>query len=364
MSEQTDALGLEANTGQFPTGDPTRALPFAFGGPPLRGVLRASPEDFIVEEDLGWQPSGSGEHAFLTLRKRGLNTTDLARRIARVACVPALAVGFAGMKDRHALTTQSFSVQLAGTAMPDWGLLEGDGVEVLAVTRHARKIRRGALAGNRFRLCVRGLAGDPAPALAMLGRVVREGVPNYFGAQRFGRDGGNLAAADGLLAGRGRRPGREQQGIYLSAARSWLFNRVLALRVGAGCWGVGIDGDVLMLEGSHSQFHHDSADGELPARLADLDLHPTGPLPGRAGRALTPQGEAAALEAAAQAPWVHWVEGLARLGVDAERRALRMQVHAPQWELQAGVLTLGFTLGAGAYATAVLRELVATDPVD
>jgi tRNA pseudouridine13 synthase len=351
-------------TPPLPAGDPTCGLPFAFGGPALRGLLRSRPEDFCVEEDLGWQPAGAGEHVFLTIRKRGLNTVDVARRIARLAGVPALAVGFAGLKDRHALTTQSFSVQLPGTAMPGWALLEDDGIALLAVTRHARKLRRGALTGNRFRLCVRGLAGDPARAEAILQRIAREGVPNAFGSQRFGRAGSNLGAADALLSGRGRRPPREQQGLYLSAARSFLFNQVLAARVLGESWATGLDGDVLMLEGTHSQFRREASDAGLAARLAALDLHPTGPLPGRAARALAAEGEAAALEAAVLEPWSHWSAALARLGVDAERRPLRVVVRGLEWAFRDDVLTLAFSLGAGAYATAVLREVVRAEPVD
>jgi len=348
----------------LPVDDPTRGLPFALGGPALSGLLRSRPEDFLVEEDLGWQPSGAGEHAFLTLRKRGLNTTDLARRIARLAAVPALAVGFAGLKDRHALTTQSFTVQLPAGVMPDWTQLEDGSVEVLAVTRHARKLRRGALTGNRFQLCVRGLAGDRLRAAETLDRIARHGVPNAFGSQRFGRAGGNLEAAAALLAGRGRRPPREQQGLYLSAARSWLFNLVLAERVRSGCWDTALDGDVLMLEGSHSQFHHDAGDAGIATRLAALDLHPTGPLPGRVGRALAARSASAELEAAVLLPWTHWVEGLARLGVDAERRALRVVVRDLHWTWGEADLTLAFSLTGGSYATAVLRELVDTDAPD
>jgi len=345
-------------------GDPTLSLPCAHGGATLQGQLRSQPEDFIVEEVLGWEPSGAGEHAILTVRKRSLNTADVASRLARLAGVPALSVGYAGLKDRHALTTQAFSVQLSGVATPDWSALEREGIEVLAVQRHARKIRRGALAGNRFRLCVRTVAGDREAAGARLAAIAAAGVPNAFGPQRFGRAGSNLACADALLAGRMRRPRREQQGLWLSAARSYRFNRVLAERVRRGAWAQAVEGDVLMLDGTHSQFRFDRADAALPARITAQDVHPSGPLPGKGSRALVPEGAALDIEGEALAGWSHWVEGLARLGVDADRRALRLRVQDLDWTWYPDRLEVSFALTAGAYATAVLREVVHTVDVD
>ncbi len=175
---------------EFVPGDPTRTLPFAHGGPVLQGELRQTHDDFVVTEELGYSASGDGEHAFLTLRKRGRNTHELARDIARLAGVAQVAVGYAGLKDRHAVTTQHFSVHLPGRADPDWQRLEDAGVEVLAVARHHRKIRRGSLRGNRF--CIRVVSArerDGAAVDARLAAIAALGVPNYFGGQRFGRQG-------------------------------------------------------------------------------------------------------------------------------------------------------------------------------
>lgn len=338
--------------------DPVRDLPFAHGGPVLDGLLRARPEDFVVEELLGYGPSGEGEHVWLCLRKRTRNTLDVARALARHAGVPVSAVGFAGLKDRDALTTQHFTVQLPGRADPDWRLLEDADLQLLEVQRHNRKIRRGSLRGNRFRLRAERVAGDRDGANLLLHRIARAGVPNYFGEQRFGRSGENLPRAARLLSGESRVKGREQRGLLLSAARAHLFNRVLAARVTAGAWDVALPGDVLQLAGSERQFMYDGGDPGLALRIAERDVHPSGPLCGRSGHALQPELDALELEQAALADWSDWIAGLARLGVEADRRPLRLAVGGLAWDWVGGGLELAFELPAGSYATAVTRELL------
>ena len=340
--------------------DPTRALPFAWGGPVAAARLRAAPEDFVVDEELGYAASGEGEHVLLTVRKRGRNTHEVARALARLAGVPQAAVGYAGLKDRNALTTQHFTVQLPGRAAPDWSMLEDDSLKVLDVQRHRRKIRRGGLRGNRFLIRLRELAGARDAVERRLDDIGRGGVPNYFGSQRFGRDGQNLVRVAELFAGRLRRPGREQRGLLLSAARAQLFNRVLAARVDDASWNRALAGDVMLLAGSQRQFMFDPADATIEERLARLDVHPSGPLCGRASRALVPQADAAAVEQRALAGWTKWLEGLMRFGLDSDRRALRLAVDGLRWTWQGDTLELGFALTAGAYATTVLREIVAS----
>jgi tRNA pseudouridine13 synthase len=319
-----------------------------------------APEDFVVEEDLGYQASGDGEHVFLRVRKRGRNTHEVARALARHAGVPQAAVGYAGLKDRNAVTTQHFTVQLPGRAAPDWSSLEDDSLEVLDMQRHRRKIRRGGLRGNRFQIRLRELEGERAAVERRLTAIRLGGVPNYFGSQRFGRDGQNLGRVTELFAGRLRRPGREQRGLLLSAARAQLFNCVLAARVAEASWERALAGDVMLLAGSQRQFMFDAQDQSIATRLARLDIHPSGPLCGRASRALAPQAAAAAVEERALAEWSEWRDGLVGFGLDSDRRALRLAVDDLRWTWQEDTLELGFTLTAGAYATAVLREIVAT----
>jgi tRNA pseudouridine13 synthase len=333
-------------------------LPCAHGGPLLSGSLRASPEDFVVEEQLGYQASGDGEHAFLTLRKRDRNTHEVAHMLARFAGVAPVAVGYAGLKDRNAVTTQHFTVQLPGREVPDWSQLEDDSLQILEAARHHRKIRRGGLRGNRFVIRVAEVRGDRDAADRLLRRIAAEGVPNYFGSQRFGHAGQNLQRADELFAGQGRKANREQRGLLLSAARSQLFNLVLQARVAAATWNQLLDGDVVSLAGSQRQFMHDPHDATIAARLAQLDLHPTGPLCGRPSRALQATGAAQSVEQSALSGWQDWIDGLSRQGVDAERRALRLVVDDLAWQWQDDGLVLSFALVAGSYATVVLREIV------
>ena len=343
-------------------GDPTLILPFAHGGPVLNGRLRSRPEDFIVEEQLGYAASGDGEHVFLTISKRGRNTQEVARAIARLAAVRQMAVGYAGLKDRHALTTQHFTVQLPGREAPDWSALEDGTLQVLGAERHNRKIRRGSLQGNRFVIRVDQVEGDREIAEQRLRLIGTQGVPNYFGSQRFGREGGNLVRVEEMFAGHGRKPGREQRSLLLSAARAQLFNRVLQARVENASWNQALDGDVMTLSGSQRQFMFDPQDATIGPRLAELDIHPTGPLCGRRSRSLEAQSHARRLEEQALAESVDWIDGLQRFGVDADRRALRLAVSDLDWRWEDAVLELRFALVSGAYATAVLREIVREPP--
>lgn len=346
---------------EFPP-DPTADLPYAHGGPPLSGLLRATADDFQVDEVLGYAASGEGEHAFLRVRKRDLNTVDVARELARFAGVRQVNVGFAGLKDRHALTTQFFSVHLPGRPDPDWRQLDSDAMQVLSAQRHNRKIRRGSLRANRFLLTLRNLRGDCAQAEQVLATIACRGVPNYFGPQRFGNLASNLQRAASLLAGEGRRPKPEQRRMLLSAARSYLFNRVLAERVQSRCWDSALAGEVMLLDGTNKQFLIDRPDPTIEQRLQVFDIHPSGPLPGEQGRTLQPAADAAEVErrALADPAWTaHWLDGLARLRALSERRALRLvatDLHG-EW-LEDGGLRLCFELPSGAFATALVRELM------
>lgn len=330
--------------------------PRAWGGPVLEAVMRSAPEDFFVEELDGFEASGSGEHLLLTVQKRGLNTLEAVRRIARWAGVGEQAVGYAGLKDRHAVTRQRFSVHLPGREAPSLEGLEDAGLRVLDHARHVRKLPRGALAGNRFGLVLREVRGGRAGIEARLGQIAAAGVPNWFGAQRFGRDGGNVAAALALFAGR--RVGRAQRGLLLSAARSALFNRVLEERVRGGSWNLGMDGEVWILDGSRSVFGPEPWTGELAQRLAGFDIHPSAPLWGRGE--LRSGGAARSLELGAlEGPESMALRaGLEMAGLRQERRATRVRPGALEWEWPAdNVLELRFTLPPGSYATAVLAEI-------
>jgi len=185
------------------------------------------------------------------------------------------------MKDRHAVTRQWFSVRRPAGTPADWSALEVEGAQVLEVSRNNRKLRRGAHSGNQFRIVVRGSANsDPETSGELVQQrtrtIVEQGVPNYFGEQRFGREGGNLQLAEALFAGK--RLKRDKRSFALSSARAWLFNQVLQQRVEAGTWSELQAGDVAALDGSGSIFAVEELDETLEKRCRELDLHPTGPL--------------------------------------------------------------------------------------
>ncbi|VXB81089.1 pseudoruidine synthase [Luteimonas sp. 9C] len=338
--------------------------PTAHGAPVLSAKIRQHPSDFRVDEIDGFEASGAGEHLLLTIEKTGMNTAFVARLLAQWADVDGRAVGYAGLKDRHALTTQRFSVQLPGRDAPDIAALEalasghGQSLRVLAQARHSRKLPRGALAGNRFVLTLRDVVGDAAAIDARLETIAACGVPNYFGEQRFGHDGGNIDKALRMFAAPRRRMDREQRAMLLSAARSALFNRVLAARVDAGDWDTGLDGEVWMLDGSRSVFGPEPANTELAARTAAHDIHPTAPLWGRGPLRSTGLALARETAALADAQALALRDGLETAGLSQERRATRLRPGGLEWTWpSADRLQLAFVLPAGCYATAVLAEL-------
>jgi len=330
------------------------SLPHAFGSVGASGVIRACAEDFFVEEIPPCEPDGEGEHVLLKIEKRGDNTEWVARQLARLAGVPARDVSYAGLKDRHAVTQQWFSVRLAGKMEPEWQMLASDNLKILDCARHGRKLRRGALRGNRFIIRVRELTGERDQLESQLRSIRQQGIPNYFGEQRFGHQGGNLKYAQSLFDGSLGRVSRQRRGLYISAARSLLFNHLLARRVELGNWNQILLGERVALQGSRSSFHAEKLDAELLPRLDAMDIHPTGPLWGRGEADVT--AEAADIESEVLAGFTDWQLGLERCGADMERRALRAPVRDMTWEITSDQMLLGFTLPKGSYATVLLRE--------
>jgi len=330
------------------------SLPHAFGSFSASGVIRSCPEDFFVEELPPCEPDGEGEHVLLKIEKRGDNTEWVARQLSRLAGVPARDVSYAGLKDRHAVTQQWFSIRLAGKPEPDWQTLASDNLKILDCARHRRKLRRGALRGNRFTIRVRELVGNMAQLTSQLLQIQQQGIPNYFGEQRFGHNGGNLKSAHALFDGSLGRVNRQRRGLYISAARSLLFNLVLAERVKQGSWNQLLLGERVALQGSRSSFHAEEIDAALLARLDEMDIHPTAPLWGRGENEVT--AEAAKLEATVLADFVSWQQGLERCGAEMARRALRAPVMDMTWEIMPDQMVISFTLPKGSYATVLLGE--------
>ncbi len=322
-------------------------------------MIRARPEDFQVDEILGFPPDGAGEHLLLQIRKRNTNTEWLACQLAACAGVPLVDVSYAGLKDRYALTTQWFSVRLAGRQTPDWHALEGDDIQILQVANHGRKLRRGALQGNRFRIRLCRLQGQLASLTSRLQRIREAGVPNFFGEQRFGHDYGNLEKGELLFSGGMRKLPRYRRGLYLSAVRSQLFNEVLGRRIGSQTWDLPLQGDLLSQESDSRLLRVAEVDEAIRSDARALRVHPTGPLWGRG--ALSSGLAVKELEEQTLADFHAWRHGLEHAGLKQARRPLRVRVGDLGWEWrEKDVLELAFQLPAGSYATMVLRELIVT----
>ncbi len=312
-------------------------------------MLRAQPEDFVVEELLGFAPAGSGQHVLLKVRKRDANTQWVARELARVCGCRPFDVGYAGLKDRHALAVQWFTVPR--TRLEDWTTVRGEGFEVLEAHAHTRKLPRGALEGNRFSIRIRDAQVDDALLATRLADIAARGVPNYFGEQRFGREGANLTR----ITADPKDLAPQERGFVLSAARSLVFNAVAAERVLEGSWARLEAGDIANLDGRGSVFSA-VPDPSLDERCHRLEIHPTGPLWGRG----TP-GSGDRINALEQAVAARFPDACAlteRAGMEQERRALRLAVRELQWSRDSSGILLSFRLTRGGFATTVLREIL------
>lgn len=331
--------------------------PAAHGTPPVRGRLRCSPEDFRVEEVLGFDPDGDGSHVMLVVEKRGANTGWVAAQLARAASVAVRDVGWSGHKDRHAITRQSFTLPWSPAAPIEPCLrFCGEGYRVVAASRHGRKLRPGSHRANRFEIRVRDLEGDHALIGERMEAIAALGVPSYFGPQRFGRDGGNLLSARRWAGSGIAPPERQGRAFALSAARSSIFNAVLAERVRRCNWNRLLEGEAVILDGRRSFFPAGSIDQALEARCSSMDVHPSGPLWGRGDPPSL--GEARAVESVVAAAEPQLCELLAAQGLDHERRSLRVPVRDLDWGVDSEGLLLRFSLPRGTFATAVLHEIV------
>ena len=214
-------------------------------GPPLFvGRIRSTPSDFDVTELLDIEFSGDGEHDWLYVEKTGANTHWVAEQLAKYASVRQVDVGYAGLKDRHAVTRQWFSVRRPSLDGTDWDGFDVEGVSILDSRRHRRKLKRGAHRGNAFRIAVRSpeIADLQNEIDVRLRYIATTGVPNYFGEQRFGRDGANVQLGQAIV--RGKRVPRHKRSIGISALRSYRFNEELDARVREGDWNRLLAGDV------------------------------------------------------------------------------------------------------------------------
>jgi len=335
----------------------------AYGEPPASCRIKNENADFQVDEQLGFELSGDGEHDYLLIEKDGANTGWVAGGLARFAGIRESDVGYAGLKDRHAVTTQWFSVRRPAGDKADWQGLDLEGVRVMREARHHRKLRRGAHTGNHFRIALRNFSDNGGNLNERLSNIRSGGVPNYFGEQRFGRGAGNLDLARDYFSGK--RMSRSKRSMAISAPRSFLFNHILDDRVKNGTWNALLAGDCANLDGSASIFHVAAVDDELKGRIDTLDIHPSGALWGSG--ALQSEGDVAEREDLIVNRFPEFMEGLQNDRVQQSRRALRLGVRDLSWEQEGDTLWLDFFLTRGGFATVVLREIAnyensGTDP--
>lgn len=327
------------------------------GKPLATGVLKANPEDFVVIEDLGYRPDGEGEQLLVRIRKNGCNTRFVAEALAKFAGIHPRDVSFAGMKDRHAVTEQWFCLRIPGKDTPDLSAFQLEGCEVLESARHRRKLRTGGLQGNAFTLILRNIS-DREEVEGRLQAIALRGVPNYFGEQRFGRDGNNLVMAKRWAANEIRVRERNKRSFLLSAARSALFNQVTSDRLAdQGTLTQVIAGDALQLTGRGSWFVAEEAElTSLQTRIDNDELRVTAPLPGSGDWGT--QHAALAFEQQSLADEAELITLLERERVDAARRAVLVKPRDLRWNWWDDVtVELTFWLPAGSFATSVVREI-------
>lgn len=355
--------------------------------PILRATFKQSPEDFQVDELLEVTLSGEGEHLWLLIKKIGMNTSFVADQLAKWAKIPSRDVGYSGLKDRQAVTTQWFSLRLPKGELPSRSFEafmtdnlrdDSESIQVLEQNWHSKKLNRGTHKANRFVIRLEQIELNTLITQSteqvdeVLALMAKNGVPNYFGEQRFGRQGNNIASAlewfeQGTINGRPPHPkkSRDLQSLLLSAARSAIFNQIVSTRVEQGNWNTAVAGDVFNLDGSGSVFSVEQIDEEIKERLASGDIHPTAPLWGIKNDKVAAQAKAIEDAVVDNYPILRRLaQGLEAKGLKAMRRAIRLPITdlCWSWEYEQSdqpSLVLQFTLPTGTFATSVLSSLVA-----
>ncbi|MDQ7050488.1 MAG: tRNA pseudouridine(13) synthase TruD [Enterobacterales bacterium] len=329
-----------------------KQLATAYQGQQIKADIRYKSSDFIVNELLSFEPCGSGEHLFLQIQKTDCNTQWVIRHLQKTFQLTSKDVGYAGKKDRHSVSTQWFSLHLPGKEV-DAHLLENEQLKLVGFIRHNRKLRVGSIKQNQFKLILRNLSAMPEPAL--IDKLMTNGVPNYFGAQRFGHQAKNLALADKLFKQQINIKNREKRSMAISSGRSFLFNLILSKRVADKTWNQALDGDALNLAGSHSFFIQDKVSVKEQQRIDKGDLHICGTLLGN--KASEVSQLAKSLEEQVFSLYPEWRQGLQRLAVNTQMRAFRCMPKDFSYQQKDNQAQIEFSLDSGCYATSVLREL-------
>ena len=343
------------------------AWEYAWGKPNIGLEFKQSPRDFQVKEQMPVQLTDDGEHYWLFIQKTRRHTADVAKHLARFANVAYRDVGYSGMKDYFAQTQQWFSVYKPKGNRPDWQGLNAPGLEVLEFGRHNRKLRRSTHSGNRFKLTLRGevlqAQRDVVSELERRLKIIkRNGVPNYFGQQRFGRNLSNITNAQRFFSQTAKLPRKlnDKQAIWVSASRAWLFNHVLSNRIKDNNWNRLEAGEPCNLNATQSYFISDTnimSDERLPSG----DIHPTGPMWGKYSRRDVDILSAAQTfldkERALLRDYKTMMQGLENVNLGYKRRSTRCIPQNLDWYFDENSLVLEFELLSGQYATSVIREI-------
>ena len=338
--------------------------PFAYlcGKPTAKAKLKAQPEHFRVIENLGYPLSGKGEHLMVRIRKTGENTTYVANELAKACGVKSKDVSWAGLKDRHAVTEQWLSVHLPDGGLPNLAQFEVDHptIEILEMTRHNKKLRPGDLKENHFVVTLSETT-DIDDVIQRLEVVKEQGVPNYFGAQRFGKEGNNLHEARRWGRENVRTRNQNKRSMYLSTARSWIFNHIVSQRIEQGVFNQFINGDIA-LHGKEATLVDQNNLVSLQAELNAEQVQISAALAG--DNALPTQDQALAIEQ----PCLDNEKDLMALicgnRMRHDRRAISLKAKDLVWSVDNDMITLNFTLDSGSFATSIVRELIEEIPVE
>ena len=329
-------------------------LNYLLGTPQQTGRLKAEFADFIVREELGYPLAGEGEFVAVKVRKTNANTLFVGEQLAKFVGISAKNMSYAGLKDRHAVTEQWFCLHLAGKETPDFSTFECEGIEILEVTRHNRKIRTRALEGNYFELLLRDVV-ETDELKQRLNQLQEIGFPNYFTEQRFGRDGHNLTQAQRWASGEISVKDRKKRSFYLSAARSVVFKLVVSQRIADQQMQTVLLGDYLQLAGSNSFFEVKAEDlMQSQQRLDENDVLLTAPLIGE--NSLEQNGNEC--EKAIVAQHENLINLMKKERMNAARRAILCKPQDLRWQFEPEGLRLTFFLNSGSYATGLVRELI------
>lgn len=353
-------------------------LCYVGGEPKIEAVLKQEFSDFQVDEELGFELAGKGDHLWINLRKTDLSTTDVAKGLAERCGVQLKTIGYSGMKDRRGECTQWFSLPLNRQDEAKLSSVDDGFVEVLATQRNTRKLKIGSHKANHFKILLRNCTGPRSDFEDRLSLIKSQGAPNYFGSQRFGRNMSNMTQVEALMtsalepqadaSAQRAQLGRVKRGMLFSAARAYVFNQLLSKRIENGNWNRYVEGDVLNLDGTSRFFSlqtPDVWDDQLQCRLAEFDIHISGPLAGKKDSKdrYASSGKAADMEEVVLKEFELLVGGLAHFDVLAARRSLRFLPGDLRWnwkDPESSDLLVEFKLPRGTYATSLLREVCLT----